>query len=308
MCWYYKNWKCGFTIFSKALTCSVFVIIFYSFIEIFYLTGNEIATNILIKITPYFHTINDIGSSNGKCQPLLLKSLQMRSIFVEPSYFGIYTGFCIPFIWCCLTEQKSKKKYIIYLGLLFILNIFIFLTQARTAIGIYFVEILMLLALVLFFEYTNLIKTSIIIFLSSLLALLFSNYFINNYINNSINSYNLVQYVDNNFLSLIDETRRSNPARYAYIKSAFRIGTDNMIFGVGRGMTPAYVTNYFTEEEKNIPEVHRRIERQKEVGILAANMPILCEYVKRFAEIGFIGMIIYFIPLFYLIFKLILKL
>ena len=346
-CWYHDDWKIAFKILLKAILVILFVVFAYSFIETLYLAGNVTAKDILIQITPYFHEINNLGSSRGDWPPILWYTPQLRSIFAEPSYFAIFAGFAVPFIWYCINVKTQK---ILYSVLLCFMAFFIFLTQARTATALLFGEIILLLLLSIYFRNKLIVRTLICVLLSTGIAFISANYFINNFmkdvpkyykqssvaltntqsksnygkelksnikdkkINNSHKSKNIINqkknnkinnktdnYLDKNFYSIFSANKRSNSARFAYIKSAFRVGLDYPILGVGKGLTAAYMTDYFTDDEKKVGEVKRRIQRQKDVGILTAGMPILCEYVKRFAESGLAGVIIYFMPLIYLI-------
>lgn len=305
-CWYHNNWKTAFEILIKALLASAFVVILYSTFEIFYFTGAEWAKDILITITPYFHAINIPGTAYGNWPPLLPPGIQLRSIFAEPSYFGIYSSFLLPFIWYNISNNNNKNK-IGYILILFSLCFCLFLTQSRTAIGLLIGEIILFLILTIYNNNFSMLENFMIISFVILLSFLLSNSFINNCIDEKLNkNINITssEYIDRNFLSLLSEDRRSNSARYAYIKSAFRIGKDNKLFGVGSGLTSPYMTDYFTWNERNVFEVKLRIDKQIEEGIFVAHMPILCEYIKKFAEIGVLGTIIYFMPLIYLIMKL----
>ncbi len=305
-CWYHNNWRKAFEILIKALLVSAFVVILYSTFEIFYFTGAEWAKDILIIITPYFHAIDIPGTAYGNWPPLLPPGIQLRSIFAEPSYFGIYSSFLLPFIWYNISNNNNKNK-IVYILILFSLCFCLFLTQSRTAMGLLIGEIILFFILTIYSNNFCIFKNFIIVSFVILLSFLLSNTFINNCVDEKLNkSINITssEYIDRNFLSLMSEDRRSNSARYAYIKAAFRIGKDNKLFGVGPGLTSPYITDYFTENERNVFEVKLRIKKQREEGIFVAHMPILCEYIKKFAEIGVLGIIIYFMPLIYLIAKL----
>lgn len=306
-CWYYNNWKSAFKILIKAILISVFVIFCYSTLEVFYFTGEELAKDILIIITPYFHSINVPGSAWGNWPPLLPPGTQLRSIFAEPSYFGIFAGFCIPFLWYCINNTKNKVIYtIIFLTIAF----FVFLSQARTATALLFGEIGLLFLASVYFRNKLILKTVFLVCLSTSIAFFSANYFLNNFVDNIFiqNNNKTESYLDKNFYSIFSDNKRSNSARYAYIKSAFRVGLDNPVFGVGRELTAAYMNDYFTAEEIKVKEIQLRFQRQQELGIFRAGMPILCEYARRFAENGIVGCVIYFTPLIYLLYSLFKKL
>ena len=354
-CWYHDDWHSAFKILVKGVLLSLVLIFGYSFIEVFYLAGNETAKDILVKVTPYFHEINKSASQWGTWPPVLWYNLQLRSIFAEPSYFGIFAGFSIPFLWYCINNFKNK---LFFSAIFIVMSFLLFLTQARTATALLFGEMTLLLLTLVHFRQKFLLKTIFLIYLSVGIAFCSANYFINNYIDSvpkndkqtvsistvvknkqkaiksqtvqttkveekkAINTQKVKlkksedqktnikdsSYLDKNFNSIFTANQRSNSARYAYIKSAFRVGLDHPILGVGKGLTAAYMVNYFTDDEKKVGEVKRRIQRQNEVGILTAGMPILCEYARRFAETGIVGCIVYFAPLIYLLYRLFKKL
>lgn len=306
-CWYYNNWKSAFKILIEAILISVFVIFGYSTLEVFYFTGEEWAKDILIIITPYFHSIDVPGTAWGNWPPLLPPGIQLRSIFAEPSYFGIFAGFCIPFLWYCINNMKNKITYtIVFLIIAFL----VFLSQARTATALLFGEIGLLFLVLLYFRDKLMLKTVFLVCLSTNIAFFSANYFLNNFVDNIFvqNNNNAESYLDKNFFSIFSNNKRSNSARYAYIKSAFRVGLDNPVFGVGRELTATYINDYFTADEIEVKEIQLRFKRQQELGVLKAGMPILCEYARRFVETGIVGCIIYFAPLLYLLYGLLKKL
>ena len=139
-CWYHNNGEEGFKILIKAVLSSLVVVFFYSVIELFYLGGNTTAKNILEIITPYFHTIK----LDGNWWPPLLWKGQLRSIFAEPSYYGIYFSFAMPLLWYVALKSKGFiNKILIYLAITFF-SFGVFLTQARTAVALLMGEILIL--------------------------------------------------------------------------------------------------------------------------------------------------------------------
>ena len=103
-CWYHNNWRTALKILIKAVLVSLIVVFGYCFIELFYLAGSEIAESILITITPYFHIVK----SDGTWWPPLLLKGQVRSIFAEPSYYGIYFAFAMPFLWYVFIKAKER--------------------------------------------------------------------------------------------------------------------------------------------------------------------------------------------------------
>lgn len=296
-CWYYNDWKKGFDILIKAVFASLAVVFFYSLIEVFYLAGNENAKNILEIITPYFHTIK----SGYDWWPVLLQVGQLRSIFAEPSYYGIYFSFAMPILWFVLFTV-NKKKYTFLMAFLIISYSFgVFLTQARTAVALFLGEIVILIFLIIYLKNKELIKRLVFLFGCCIFAFALSNIFISNY----IQAQKVNNYFEKNLFSLASTNKRSNGARYSIMLADFKIGVNNPIVGVGAGLRSSYIPDYLPEMANDNKEIKMWISHQQEKGILKSGYPKLGEYTSRFAETGFVGLSLFLLPLFILLYKLI---
>ena len=116
-CWYHDNWKTAFNIMLKAILVSLVFVFSYSVIEIYYLAGNQYAKEILEIITPYIHTVKP----DGFWWPPLLWKAQLRSLFAEPSYYGIYFAFVMPILWyLSFISKRLTYKVSIYFCLIFL--------------------------------------------------------------------------------------------------------------------------------------------------------------------------------------------
>ena len=276
----------------------------YCCIELFYLSGNESAKSILITITPYFHTIK----SNGTWWPPLLLIGQLRSIFAEPSYYGIYFAFAMPILWY-VTASTKKTCYKVFSILAIIFFTFcLFLTQARTAVALFCGEIFILFAFTIYFKNKFVWKETSKIFVISITAFMLSGLFINNLlVDNRYSIDSVDSYVESNLISLASTSQRSNGARYSIMITDLKIALDHPLIGVGTGLRNAYIPDYLPEMAKDNGEVKMWIKNQKEKGILRSGFPKLGEYTSRFAETGIIGLTLFLIPPFILLRKLYLK-
>lgn len=99
-CWHKNTGEESFKILTRATLCGVCVILLYSVIELFYLGHVSAAGDILKIVNPYIHSIEN----DGTWWPPLLWGGQLRSVFAEPSYFGIYAAFAMPLLWYKLIE------------------------------------------------------------------------------------------------------------------------------------------------------------------------------------------------------------
>ena len=331
-CWYYENWKTGFKILIKSVLLSLIVILVYSCIEVLYLAGNENAKNILSVITPFIHIVN---INHGWWPPLLWKN-QIRSVFVEPSFFSIWAAFALPFIWYkFFIEKRIMIKYFTALGLV-LFNTLIFLTNALTGVALFCGEFACLIIYLFLNKKKFVLKNVFSISLCVLCSFLVSNYFINNFISNknvvatsnsitvknitskyaenkpvsnaiikNIEDENTIQkYLEKNLTSIFSLKARSNEARYSTIYANVMIGLDNPILGVGKGLVPAYMPDYFPDFAANNREVQNWIKYQNEKGILKMPIPSFCAYSLVFAESGIVGLLCYLFPAFFLIYNI----
>jgi hypothetical protein len=133
---YNKNWSDGFRNIRKAVLFLVSVICCYSIVELFYLKGSATATKILTLINPF---IFDVQSAHGWWPPLLWNN-QLRSIFPEPSYFGIMSTMIVPLFVSYFLENNKIISSLFYMFYIFLL----YITKARTAILLFIGELIIL--------------------------------------------------------------------------------------------------------------------------------------------------------------------
>lgn len=317
--WYSSDWKRGFSVLLKAILGSCILMMSYSIIEVYFLAGNLDAKNILEKINPYIHLIKN----NGTWHPPLLWYGQLRSIFAEPSHFGIYAAFVMPFIWYMLiSRMNSKKMLFLYSAMVVLMTFFIILTKARTAFLLLVGEILISIFVFCVLQNKYYIKKYFIVFLCSLIAFLSGNYFIEYNIvhknNTSITATNtkktnnvsfdvcksIVNYVESNAVSVVNSDKRSNRARYSVMNADFRIGMDNLWLGVGTGLRSAYIPDYFDEKALRNSEVKMWLHFREKLGIMKFGIARLGEYTARFAETGVIGLLFWIMPAVILLYQL----
>ena len=262
---------------------------------------------ILETINPLIHSIKD----DGKWWPPLLWPGQLRSVFAEPSYFGIYTAFAMPFLWYLVYKDRKILGSILTLLLTFLL----FLTKARTGFMLFLGEIVLLLLFGIIFAIDrDYFKKTGLIILTSLVAFVSSNYFISTCMNkeNQNSEANvtvaMTAYIDSNATSLANPDKRSNRARYSIMEADFRIGIDHPILGVGRGLRDGYIPQYLPEKGKQNGEVKMWLDYRNKLGILKSGFPSLGEYTVRFGETGILGLLAFLSPVLFLIFSMMKKL
>ncbi len=172
-CWYKNDPQKALKIIRNSIYFISIIIILYSFIELFFLFGYDWAKNFLINFNPYLHEIK----ANFEWWPPLLWNGRMRSIFPEPSQFGMYTAFMIPFLWANILNKNHKMLNLV---LVCIITLFVFLTQAKTAVLLLFGEMFLLTIYVLY-KRKYLVKSYMQILVVVVCAFGLSIWCINNY-------------------------------------------------------------------------------------------------------------------------------
>lgn len=303
-CWYHDDWQSAFKILIKGIFISLTVIISYSVIEVFYLVGNDTAKRILEIITPYLHIVK----SDGTWWPPLLWEGRLRSIFAEPSYYGIYFAFAMPILWYVFITVQEKCYKIISFSVVIFFTFCLFLTQARTAVGLFVGEVFILFIFTAYFRNKFIFKQVGKIFVAIVTAFMLSGLFINNLLVDNIYNIDSVEgYIESNLTSFASASQRSNGARYSIMIADLKIGLGYPLTGVGTGLRNAYIPDYLPEMAKDNGEIKMWIQSQKKKGILRSGFPKLGEYTSRFAETGIIGLALFLIPPFILLRKLYLK-
>lgn len=135
---YKANFNEAFKDVRKAIVCLVLIMGAYSFGELLWLKlGLKFAEDFLINFNSLLY---EPKSSHGWWPPLLWNN-QLRSICAEPSFFGIISVLCLPFLWSLLFDKKNK-----FLSglLIFYFTLMIAGTNARTAVVLVIAEILLL--------------------------------------------------------------------------------------------------------------------------------------------------------------------
>lgn len=297
-----SHWRKYYSLLKKAILISVIIITVYSLVETAYLAGNSFAANVLSIINPFLHPI---AVDHNWWPPLLWKG-QLRSVFSEPSRMGNYAAFALPFLWSDLLKDKNvwQEKYIIVLITLF--TFFIFLTQARTPIGIYWGMLTLFIGSSIFLRKRVFFRGVVIVICITAISFVASLSFINYYMITTNNKENISasEFMEDNVGSLTSSSKRSNGARYALIRSNLKTGMEHPIFGVGEILTSAYTVENFNEADLNNPEVSMWVKDFQQQGALKYGLNGMNEYVSRFANDGNIGLIMFLLPALYALFGL----
>ncbi len=299
-CWYRNEWERAVRITLKAVLGSIALLFAYAAVEVAYLAGSPIAKEILSFINPYIYSI---VTNHGWWPPLLWKG-QVRLVFPEPSHVGNFIAYAVPFLWYMYFGTKKREianlAFIMMIGMSFL----IFMTKARTAYAMLFGMLVLLPCLLLCGQWHGLLKKFLVMVLAVMIG--FGSYLSFGAVVQMSRGKNVVTVQDmatrsvkDNFLSLASGTKRSNGARYALIMSHIRVGLQHPLFGVGCGLSSAYVAENFTAKEKKIREVSSWIRYQEKRGPFARGYAVpdaMNEFVSRFSSSGLLGLGVFLFP------------
>ena len=308
-CWYKNQWERGFYILLRASCVAVALVSVYALIDVFYLSGNQFAECLLIVLNPLVHNIKEVGT----WYPPLLWKGQLRSLFAEPSYFGIYFAFSTPFLWYLFYRGENIKKQCWIILLITVYTFFLFLTKARTANALLLGETLLLIGITIPYRKIMLKKTLIVI-ISILFAFICATgminvfFSVNRVVHDTSSNMTLIkhskEYLNENLGSLASDDQRSNSARYSIMLADIKIGLDHPLLGVGNGLRNAYIADYLPADGTQSAEVKTWLVKQREQGVLKAIVPGLGEYTNRFAVNGLLGVMAFLFPAMILLSKL----
>ncbi|WP_296954749.1 O-antigen ligase [uncultured Dialister sp.] len=332
--WCCKNVKEYYNIVVKCIIISSLVMIAYSCIETAYLAHFEWAKRALTIINPILHVIKE----NGSWYPPLLWKNQLRSIFPEPSHFGIYASFALPFLWYEFVTIINLKKKIAVGIIIAAFTFFLFLTNARTAVALFLGEVVLLGLYVLYNRSRKFVINALIIGLISLITFAGAVGFVA-YTNLSESKPTVIQqqtkgtkkatpsqaqkqpnkspakptkpkkdmnaavqsYVDSNLKSLGSSDQRSNKTRFSVMKADFTVGLEHPLLGVGYNLRSPYVVDKMKHYGKPTYEMKMWFKRIHEKGILHVGIPLLGNYTVLFAETGILGLLAWLFPPVFLI-------
>ena len=294
---YKNNFNEGFNDVRKSIICLVLIMSVYSIGELLWLKLNlPNAEKFLININPLLY---DIKIGHGWWPPLLWNN-QLRSICAEPSFFGIISILCLPFLWSLLFEGKNKFLSSI---LIFYFTLMIISTNSRTAIILVGVELILLGIFVIYTKklQKNFFKILIISILAFNANLIDYHQFINY---GSINIVTAEKYLEQNVSSITNVNARSNSARLANLIANLEVIKQYPFFGVGTGLKDAYIDSNLPEFSYSNYEVLNWSRYMYNEGVLKSGFPALNKYVDIAVQNGLIGLILYFLPFLYICKKL----
>lgn len=290
--WYRNDWKRAKNLLIKGVMICSFILSLYFTIELLFLCGIQWAKDVLIHINYFLHA--SVTSEWG--WPPVLWYEGSRLVFDEPSFMGNYLPFLFPILWWSFLEKKSN----VILFFIFFLSLAVFMSNSRTCYAIFVGMIVIFIFLLASKHHFCYLKQ--FTFIIGITFLSFCTFV-------QLNRTTVAQVIDNNLMSIASFDKRSNGARYAIMKANLRVFEENILFGVGKNLSPAYAFKKYNEDEKTNPEIARWIKMYNKEGPFGKDVlnNAFCEYITRLVETGLLGTFIYILPFIFTLYNLIIK-
>lgn len=289
----FKNSKgYGFQFIKKAF---IFLAVFmglYSLIEIPYLSfESEWAKHLLAITTPWF---TDVSGGYNWWPPLIWKG-QLRSLCPEPPHFGIISAICeVFFAYEFIVNKECDHRGA--LGIfIFYFTIMVFLSKARTALGLFLGEQCLIFIYLLCLKYRKLYIKSFIK-LISIFTMSFVFSILPSYISGEKGDL-VGEYVTNNITSVKEDNVRSNRTRFVMAKACWKVGLDHPLLGVGKDLKDPYLYPYVRSYGEDDPEIKLWLNDYDLHGPLKSPFPTTNQLLLVFAEYGLLGVLLFLSPL-----------
>lgn len=297
---YRDNFEQAFSDIYGAIKVLCIFIGIYSVIEVGYLFGSYTCKALLTSINPLFMKI---ALAHGWWPPLLWPNLQVRSLFAEPSYFGMFLAMALPLLVNTFFFERERKTHAnkFYILLYIFMVMLLVMSKARTAIALFSGELLLFILWQFavhrmrwkpFFHFLGCTLGAVV--LGMLCTFQFHSIDDKVSINNTTS---MQAYVSQNVTSIVGN-QRSNSARKANTLAMARVGINNPLFGVGPILVNEYVTDQFTDEDLNNSEVQLWVRSLSDNGSLkGGGYPTLNQLAGVLAKQGIIGFLIFIFPI-----------
>ncbi len=314
-CWYHDRVDRVLYLLKNVTVGFLVVIAAYGVVDMCYQNGQWWAQNFISVMWPIMHT-----NPEGAYFPMFLDA-RNRSLFLEASYYAIYMAFAFPILWWKIVESKGGLR--IGLVLLYLLLAYeIYLGQSRTGMAMFWGELALLALATVYKRKRELVATVICLMIGAMVSFGGSLFFLQYYqvpavlgertplaekkmkLMESKTVYNEIQaeeYINDSLLSLFDKEKAekrvgSNHTRYGVTFADIEIGMKHPLLGIGTGLETAYIYDAF-KNDQGLELKNRFIKPLEEKGLLDGGAPMMCEYSRQFMQGGFVGLVIFLLPM-----------
>lgn len=327
-CWYHARAQRAIDILLKVTTVDLIIVAAYGLVDVCYQNGQMWAQNTLIVLNQIIHANVTIHPFPGESVTMMFRDAQNRSLFLEPSYFGIFMVFAYPLLCLKIFQAQSLTKKIALLALFGIITFELFLSQSRLALAVNFGVFLLLAGSCLYR-----MQRELTIFLVSVcivgglafgsamaflqyeqvpaelgdwypLATKFKEESQVDQLEKGVKNTSVGAYFHEGLGSLSNDYKagqhaESNHSRYTIQRNHIDIGLEHPLLGVGTNLRQGYLRDKLDKDPGGEIQIWNKMIDKK--GLLGGGFPDLGEFTLHFAETGALGLAFYLSPAFILL-------
>lgn len=317
--WYQNRVQRAVQILLKVVTLDLVLIAGYGLIDVCYQNGQLWAQNVLEFVTPLLHADVTMKWTAERFTIGPFWNGQVRSLFLEPSYFGNFMAFALPLLWWNICRKHSNGERCGLALLLLILTFELFLTKSRTSVLILAGEIIIYAAIVMWRRNIELIKLSAVLAVTCMLGFSFALAFMNYgqvhvawmggrqplatiQAQGMEGNVSLGNYFESTYGTLLNDTnvsrekQESNHSRYTIAKTGLSVGEEHLLLGVGKTMRHSYFREKLDDDPTaEIQMWNKMIDANGLLGKMG--YPDLNAWTDLFAETGGLGVVLYCLPM-----------
>ena len=271
-----------FRFLYKYLILSFFVAGIYSMFEVGNIVGQSVFSDVLSFLDSLFR--------ESDTENILLTYGRVRSVAAEASYFGMYSGILMPWLFSLIFLVKSRYRILVVFGVIYFtfLNI---MSISRTSYFIFLIE--MIVYLLLFRIEIQAVKKWIGLYVMSLVLLGIGGVAYGNFIDIDI-----VAVFGSLLGGDVGGFSGSNDARLGSQFAALQLVLDYPVYGVGFGAIGLYLPNYYPLWSYASPEIHIWIQEYIAQHALVSAHGLYSRLLAETGAFGFFAWVLYYISLF----------
>lgn len=327
-CWYHDRAQRAIDILLKVTTVDLVIVASYGLVDVCYQNGQMWAQNAIIILNSIIHANVTIQPCPGEPVTMMFRDVQNRSLFLEPSYFGIFMAFAYPVLWLKIFQAQSFIKKLALLALFGIITFELFLSQSRLAIAVNFGVFLLFAGSCLYKMQKELITFLMSMCIVGAAAFCGSMAFLQygqvstglgdwyplatkwneesqmSQLEKGIKNFSVGGYFHEGLGSLSDDYETgqhagSNHSRFTIQRTHIDIGLEHPLLGVGTSLRQGYLRDKLDKDPGDEIQIWNKTIDKK--GLLSGGFPDLGEFTLHFAETGALGFTLYISPAFILL-------
>lgn len=323
-CWYYGRAQRAVDILLKMTTIDLVIIAAYGLVDACYQSGQMWAQSALMIFNPILHA--DVSIQAIPLETIaMFRDAQNRSIFLEPSYYGIYMAFAYPILWWNMFRVQALKAKVALWLLFVVLTFEVFLAQSRMALVVDLGAFAAFTVICIYRTQKQLLAFCIALLVGGGIAFGgsmaflrycqvptamgdprplafelrdmpkaggerkgFDNFTAKSYFKEGLGSLSS-QYNNKEHLE-------SNHTRFTVQKTYIQMGLEHPILGVGPSLRQGYLRDKL-DKDPGI-EIQTWNKTMDKKGWIRSGYPATGGFTLRFAETGFLGLGLYLLPAF----------